>query len=567
MRPRADLISQLANGEHPDIVIIGGGANGAGLFRDLSLQGLPTLLLEKGDFSGGTSSAPSRLIHGGLRYLETGEVALVRESAEERNLLLINAPHQVRPLATWVPLWSWLGGTVRAVLRFLGLTRNPGAKGALTVKAGLMVYDRFGDRDRTMPRHQMISRSDALNLLPQLSRSTKTVAQYFDALISQPERLVMELIGDAEEDCTGAMAVPYAEVTGIEAGVLQVRDRVSGKQFQIKPRLLINIAGAWVDEVQQGLGFNRPLLGGTKGSHIVLRNKALASALDGRMLYFETDDHRACLVYPLQDDRLFMGTTDIRTDDPNDRICSDAEIDYLFEVTKKALPDVEFSHDDIIFTVAGVRPLPRSDTSSTGAISRDHKLHQFDATDNRPFPMFTLVGGKWTTYRACAAQIADSVLTHLGLPRKADTVKLSIGGGRDYPSDEAQQKQWARDLAAEAGIAPERAGKLAFRYGSRATHVAAVEAASPDERIVGAEDYSVAEIDWICRHERVVRLEDIVLRRTLMAFEGAVSWPSLRMIAAIAKPSLGWTDDDAEREVQAAADLLITRHRMKLAGE
>ena len=566
MKRRSELIERLAKGQHPDIVIIGGGANGTGLYRDLSLQGIPTLLLEKGDYSSGTSASPSRLAHGGLRYLETGEVSLVRESAEERNLMLLNAPHQVRPLPVWIPLWSWFGGSIGAILRFLQLKKNPGSKGALPVRAGLFIYDQFGNRNRSMPRHSMLSSARARQLVPQLAPRTKAVAQYFDALISQPERIVLEMIEDSEEDCAEAMALSYVEARGIRDGALTVLDRMSGEEFTIKPKLVLNIAGAWADEVQKGLRFNRKMVGGTKGSHIVVRNADLATALDGRMLYFETEDFRACLIYPMGGDRLFIGATDIRTDDPDDRRCSDEEIDYLFDAMTQAMPEVRFSRDDIVFTVAGVRPLPHSDSDVTGSISRDHKLHQFAATSDRPFPVFTLIGGKWTTYRICAEQIADAVLAHLGQERMASTTRLAIGGGRDYPVDAAAQAVWAKELARTSGISQARADLLAYRYGTRARAIAEAEAAAETGHIDGAEHYSVAEVTWICKHERVTRLEDIVLRRTLMAFEGAVTMTGLKEIAAIMRPILGWTATQAENEVTSTAELLRDRHRMSLTA-
>lgn len=562
MRSRQELLYRLANGRHPDIVIIGGGCNGAGLFRDLALQGVATLLVDKGDFSSGTSAAPTRLAHGGLKYLETGEISVVRESTEERNLMLINAPHQVRPLPVWAPLRSWFGGSAQALLRFLGLTKRLGAKGALAVKAGLIVYDRFGNKNRTMPRHSTFTRRQALKLVPQLSPRIRMVAQYHDALIAQPERLVMEIIADGERDCPEALAIPYLKATGLAEGALELRDEVSGELYRLGPSLVINAAGAWADDVQRGLGFKGRMVGGTKGSHVVVRKKALADSLDGRMLYFEADDFRACIVLSLGGDRLFLGATDIRTDDPEEMNCSDDEIDYLFDATKSILPDVAFSRDDIVYAVAGVRPLPMSDDSDPGLISRDHKLHKFSATESRPFPVFTLIGGKWTTYRACAAQIADAVLHHIGLPRRASTREMPIGGGRDFPRGEAAQAKWAEKLATSVGISPVRAEALARRYGSRAVEVAKAEktnAGMPD-----IEGFSCAEIAWIVLNERVTRLEDIVLRRTLMAFEGKLTRASLQEVAAVAAPLLGWSEGRKASEIETTGRLLVDRHRMRL---
>ena len=262
MKSRRTLVDRLKSGQHPDIVIIGGGCNGAGVFRDLALQGIATLLVEKGDFSSGTSAAPTRLAHGGIKYLETGEISLVRESTIERNLLLMNAPHQVRPLPVWVPLRSWLGGALQAPLRFFGLTKKLGPKGYLAVKAGLIVYDRFGNSHRTLPHHRMFSRSEALRRVPQLNPNIRAVAQYHDSLITQPERLVMEMIGDGERDCEEAMAIPYLEATGHRDGALELRDAITGELAKVTPRLVINMAGAWADVVQAGLGVTDRMVGG-----------------------------------------------------------------------------------------------------------------------------------------------------------------------------------------------------------------------------------------------------------------------------------------------------------------
>jgi glycerol-3-phosphate dehydrogenase len=448
-----------------------------------------------------------------------------------------------------------------APLRFFGLTRKLGGKGVLAVKAGLMVYDRFGNRHRTMPKHSTYSRGQALKIVPQLSPNIRMVAQYHDALISQPERLVLEMIEDAERDCLDAMALPYLSASGMDGDTISLRDEISGATYQVKPRLVINTAGPWADEVSQGLGFNDTMVGGTKGSHIVVRNKALADALDGRMLYFEADDFRACIVLSLSGDRLFLGATDIRSDDPEDRRCSDEEIDYIFGVMAAVLPGVQFSRDDIVYTVAGVRPLPRTDVADPGLISRDHTLHQFLATEARPFPVFTLIGGKWTTYRACAEQIADAVLGHLGLERNASTRELPIGGGQGFPRDPRRQEAWAGALAQRLDIREGRARDLAWRYGSRSAAVAEAERRAPGDLIAG---FSEAEIGWIVRNERVTRLEDIVQRRTLLAFEGRVTRAVLSRIAEIAAPILGWDADRTESESDATGDLLTTRHRMTL---
>ncbi|MGB8811989.1 MAG: FAD-dependent oxidoreductase, partial [Paracoccaceae bacterium] len=245
MHPRQHLIESLRKGICPDILIIGGGINGVGIYRDLAAQGVPALLVEAGDFASGTSSAPSRLIHGGLRYLETGEAALVRESLTERNLLLHNASHVVRPIAVWVPLRSWTGGTLMAALRFTGLVKNPGPKGALVVKLGLVLYDLFGKAYRTMPKHRMLMRAQALQEVPPLSPDIRAVGEYYDARISHPERLVTELVADAERDCPAAMAIPYLAAGPMENGRITLIVRETNEKISVAPRMVVNASGAW----------------------------------------------------------------------------------------------------------------------------------------------------------------------------------------------------------------------------------------------------------------------------------------------------------------------------------
>ncbi|MFQ6756485.1 glycerol-3-phosphate dehydrogenase/oxidase [Cereibacter sphaeroides] len=565
MRLRDEMLARLRTAKLPEILIIGGGINGVGVYRDLAAQGVPALLVEAGDFASGTSAAPSRLIHGGLRYLETGEAALVRESLTERNLLLKNACHVVRPLACWVPLRSWLGGTLAAGARLLRLTRVPGPKGAVPVKLGLMLYDVFGRAHQTMPDHRLMTAAQARREMGGLlGPDIRAVAEYYDARISHPERLVMELVADAEADCPASLALNYVAAGPQDGGAVTLTDRLTGETFTVRPKILVNAAGAWVDEVQAGLGFNGRLIGGTRGSHLVLRHAGLARDLGDRMLYFETDDHRACLIYRLSDDRVLLGTTDIRSDDPGDKFCTEAEIDYLFEVLRPILPGVRLGREHIVFAFAGVRPLPRMQAGATGAISRDHRIDEFAPSSDRPFTTLTLVGGKWTTYRAFAAQVTDRLLSATGRSRLTGTEGLAIGGARGLPFAEADREIWAEGLAARAGVSPARCRQLTRRYGSRAAEVVAAEAADP-ARFASLGPYSPAEIALICRTERVVRLEDIFLRRTLMGFEGLASREILAEVGAVAARTLDWDGPRLAEEIARTGSLLQERHRMGIA--
>ncbi|MGR3378938.1 glycerol-3-phosphate dehydrogenase/oxidase [Salipiger abyssi] len=563
MRTREELVSRLAAGTVPDIVIVGGGVNGVGVYRDLAAQGVPSLLVEAGDFASGTSAAPSRLIHGGLRYLETGEAALVRESLTERNLLLRNARHVVHPQPVWVPLRSWLAGSLSAVARFLHMTRRPGAKGAVPVKLGLMLYDLFGRAHQTMPDHRMLGARKARSEMPALAGDIVAVGEYYDARITHPERLVMELIADAEEDCPEALALPYVSAGQSRDGVLMLTDNQTGARHGIRPRIVINAAGAWVDKVQDGLGFSEKLMGGTRGTHLVLKKPGLAEKLGGRMLYFETSDHRACLALPFDAHHIYVGTTDIRVSDPEERDYTEAEIDYIFDVLRPVLPGEALGRGDIVFVMAGIRPLPLQKTDVTGEISRDHRLDIFEPTAERPFTTMTLVGGKWTTYRAFGEQVADRVLSQIGQARRQSTADLPIGGARGLPETAEARARWVAALAAETGLDPTRCATLTERYGSGARALAQAEM-SDHRRFRGLDAYTPAEIAHICRVERVTRLEDVVLRRTLMGFEGLVTRDSLEQIADAVAEALSWDAARRAAEIDATVRLLRERHRVAL---
>ncbi|PDQ18693.1 glycerol-3-phosphate dehydrogenase [Mesorhizobium sanjuanii] len=565
MRSREEVLQQLSGlpvGSAP-ILIVGGGINGIGLYRDLALQKVPAVLIDKGDFSSGTSAAPSRLVHGGLRYLETGEFELVRESVIERNHLLRNAPHLVKPIPVWVPAFSWLGGLFSAGLRFLKLKKTPGPKGILAVKLGLLFFDRFGGASQTMPRHRLVPRAESRGRMPGLSDKVCAVAEYYDARLLHPERLALELIKDAERDCPQSLAIPYVSLEETRDGVVRLKDGITGEMFAMCPRLVVNCAGAWADEVDRRLNIDKRLIGGTRGSHLIMRRPDLARQLGDGMLYFETRDLRACLVYALDSKNILLGTTDIRANDPEAASCSDEEIDYLFDVLEQVLPGARGQRSEIVFAYAGIRPLPWSGDTTTGAISRDHALHEFEPRSDRPFPVLTLVGGKWTTYRACAEQVCDAVLKRLDLRRSGSTLLQAIGVARDFPTDEIGRDRAVEDIVNASGLESALVAKLLRRYGGAAGQVSAMVADGGRQALGRDGPYHEGEIRWIARNERVTRLADIVLRRTLLPFEDAITADTITGIAAIAASELGWDEARRAEEVKLTTSLLTQHHRVK----
>jgi glycerol-3-phosphate dehydrogenase len=561
-RMRERVPDQLTQEPRISVLIVGGGINGAGVFRDLSLQQVDCLLIDKGDFASGASSAPSRLIHGGLKYLETGELRLVAESTLERNLLLKNAPHVVLPLETVLPIYSVFGGIMASVLRFFGVKTKLADRGAIISKLGLTLYDFLGRHARTMPRHRVALRARARRELPLLDPAVKATATYYDAQVTQAERLNYELVADGLAACERSAAANYVSVDHVEGDTVWLRDLVDDRLFPVKPTLVINAGGAWIDRVNRSLGIERHYIGGAKGSHLIVDHPQLHAQLRGRMVYFGSRDGRICLVYPFMG-KLLVGSTDIRVDDPDRVRCEDSEVDYMLGVLKEIFPALRLDASDIVYRYSGVRPLPYSDAANPGDVSRDHVVH-VDYLPDTQIPVLSLVGGKWTTFRGFAASVTDDVLARLARTRRVDTRDLPIGGGRDFPRDAAARAAWVSALAAGGAVSAGRAEALLSRYGTRASAVAQfcapLQGTPDDAPLASAPDYTVREIQYLCEHEAVTHLADLLLRRTPFALAGRLSPALLGETAAIAAGVLGWDALRTQREIDAVSTLVQQRH-------
>ncbi|MSU72686.1 MAG: glycerol-3-phosphate dehydrogenase/oxidase [Opitutus sp.] len=505
--PRSSLLHRLRALRTVDVLIIGGGINGAGVLRDLAANGVDALLADRADFSAGATSASSRMIHGGLRYLENGEFRLVRESLHERNRLLHHAPHAVKPLPTTIPIFSRWSGLSNALEKFLGRTSRPAKRGAFLIKIGLTLYEWFSGRDQILPRHAFTRRAEALRQRPLLHPGIVCTATYYDAWIPLPERLCLEIIDDAGAAHPGAVAANYVGVVRLTGdGGVVLRDEVSGEEFTVRPRVVVNATGAWVDFTNDALATPTRFIGGTKGSHLVVDHPELLAATRGQQIFYENEDGRICIFFPVHG-RVLVGSTDIRLDDPSQAVCDDSEIEYLLESVRTVFPAIVIGREHILARFCGVRPLPRSEAGFTGRISRDHACRDLPPDVRRPWPLHSLVGGKWTTFRAFAEEVTDRVLAELGRSRRASTRDLAIGG-----------------------------------------------------RTPEADLESPAALRALLATEAVVHLDDLLLRRTPLALYGRLTAEKFAAIAALAADVLGWDAARLAAEKNRARQILFTRH-------
>ena len=542
---REATIARLRARPEPAVLVIGGGINGISVFRELALNGVDVVLAEKADYCSGASGALSRMVHGGLRYLENGEFKLVRESLFERDLLLANAPHYVRPLPTTVPIFGVFSGLTSGALRFLRLSRRQGRRGAVLIKLGLSLYDRFTGGRRALPPHSFHGRAKTRALFPALNPGARASATYYDAWVSRPERLGLEML--AEAVAAGGVALNHAAVAGDGAGLV-LRDGIGGETIALRPRLVINATGGWIDITNTAIGAEAPrLMGGTMGSHLVVDNAALYRALDGQMIYYENEDGRICIAFPYLG-KVLVGSTDVRIDDPDAAVASASEQDYILGSLSLIFPGIVISPDEIVFRFAGVRPLPTSAVAVTGRIPRDHFCEMIEGNP----PVLCMIGGKWTTFRSFGALAADTAMARLGIARHVDTAGLAIGGGRGYPED---TESWISALAIETGVPRPRLAALLERYGTQAAKLAVVLGAEAD--IAG---HSAAELSHLIEHEQVETLADLLIRRTTIAITGELSLSVIDRSLQLLATAKGWTPERADAERRGFLDLLATRH-------
>lgn len=542
---------------HYPVLIIGAGINGCGTFRDLCLQGVDCLLIDRADICEGASAAPSRLIHGGIKYLETGELRLVRESAIERNRLLRNAPHYVKPLETVLPMRSWLGGIIPSALRFLGFKAKLADRGAVISELGLRIYDAYNRRIKALPDHRFFGPSRLRAEYPDLDGKIIAAGLYHEGRVTHAERLGLELVMDGLAANPGSALRTYTRAeAGATPGSLTITDQLSGQSVPVTADIVINAGGAWIDKVNAGLGIASRHMGGSKGSHLIVDNKDLHDALEGRMIYFGTADGRVNLLYPFFGNVL-IGSTDIPVKDPDEAVCSEAEQDYLLSVVGEIFPRMMPKREQVLLTYCGVRPLPRSEGVDIGTVSRDHAIAQ-DLLPGTEVPVLSLIGGKWTTFRAFSEQVADRVLTILGTTRRLTTEDLPIGGGRGYPASREEQLDWAQRLATEHGLTAARADVLLSRYGTAAEEIARFIAAGADRALNTLPGYSEREIAFLCSEEPMRRLSDLLFRRTSIAMEGLLTRPAIEEAARIAASTVGWSEAQTLAEI-AHADAEFTR--------
>ena len=524
-----------------DLAIIGGGINGAATARDAALRGLKVVLVEAHDFASGTSSRSSKLIHGGLRYLEQLEFKLVHEARRERRLLLKLAPHLARPIPFLLPIYQ-------------GDPYSP-----LKIRLGLSIYDLLGNLGKK-DRHRMLSPAEALRRIPGLrSEGLRAGAVYFDSE-TDDARLTLENIIDAADH--GAVVLNYTEVRGLsvtsrgagqasEVLTAEVEDMLSGRKYELAARAWVNATGPWVDQIRALL----PRFDGsktvrlTKGTHIIVPPVSgpfamFAAILPGSRIFVMAPWHGYAL----------MGTTDTDFEgDPATVRPDRVDVDYLLSALNRVL-HTPLTVNDVVGSFAGLRALAVQPGRSPSENTREYRFHRDPEVGN----FITVCGGKLTTARALAEKLVDEIMALPGMPQGASkaahpTRETPLAGGHTGVFDIfVNYASW--DAVRKFDIPHPVAERIVNTYGSRWNKVLEPVLADKSlaELLPGSPSLLAAEVDFAIRHEMATGVEDVLLRRSGLNWLAASKLrEAAPRVAEICADRLGWSLERRQSEIDS----------------
>lgn len=579
---RGDYIIAVSNADRP-ILILGAGINGAALARELVLNNFSVCVVDHGDLAGGTTAWSSRLIHGGLRYLEYSEFDLVRESLRERNLLLRLAPQFVRPLRLYVPTSNRFGGLGTSLRRFFRLKQKKSRKvdvdrGLWLIRLGLRFYDAYA-QDEVLPKYDVhrIGDPKATRVDP---KQYRWLCSYSDAQIIFPERFVVALLTDAAEE---------AKRRGLSFEMFNYHDaRLEKQRVDIRPwggertsdglptadvlrsfepAAIVNATGAWVDLTLKRLEIpSRRLMGGTKGSHFVTSNQNLRDALQGQGIYAEAADDRPVFVLPLGKDYTLVGTTDVRyTGDPGKAVPSEEELDYLVDTVNHILPGSPLTREDIDFHYAGVRPLPYTDATTTASITRRHWLER---AENPEVPTYSVIGGKLTTCRSLAEEATHELLNSLrpDAGEQSNSTDRPIPGGENFPANNEELNSTLQFLADNSAYDRSQIESMWELCGTRIEQFLSQHAPHTEELLVDT-DLPLEFVRWSIRNEWVKHLGDLVERRLMLLYQPSLSEATLQRLGDLLAEETELSREIAAFQIQETIARLRDHFGKQLAAQ
>lgn len=551
MPSRQEMWNRL--GDEVDVIIIGGGITGAGIARDAARRGLKVALIEKNDLAYGTSSRSSKLIHGGMRYLESYEFSLVFESVSERRLLMDLAPHLVNPQAFLFPVYR-------------GDRRN-----LWTINAGMLLYDGLS-LFRSPKKRKSLKPAEVREVEPAVKQDGLSGAPLYYDCSTDDARLTLENALDAANHDAAVVTWARADAFmkddhGRVCGVV-VKDCLSGELKEVRAPAVVNATGPWTDET---LGMSGPrktkVLRLTKGIHIVVDWEKLP--VNHAVVLFHPDDDRVLFALPWGN-RTYVGTTDTDYEGSLDDIAATLwDVDYLIAAANAYFPEHQIARDDVLATWSGLRPLIAPDTDleevSESKVSREHQI--MVGQDG----LITIAGGKLTTFRKMAEEVVETVVQLLrlsdGLPaelKPSESDKAPLPGAVGWPEDDDHAKVAAQTVeAGEGKVEPHIARYLSDSYGMFALNIARLCAEKPEllETLVDGQPDILAQVEWAVNNELAASVSDIMIRRTQLFYRDANQGLGvIEKVAGHMTTLLGWSEEQKQRSIdEYKAEVALSR--------
>lgn len=508
-----------------DVVVIGAGVNGLAIGRELAASGLSVVIIDRADIASATSGIATRLIHGGLKYLERLQFALVFESIRERNILLKTAPHLVRPYPMLIP--------------FLKDASRPG----WLLACGLLFHDVISVGKR-LPRNRLVLGGRLRREWPSIAGNNVRWGGLFqDANVALLERFNVELAIDAQR--RGAVVLTHSPVTDLvreASGIKGIRyqDRETGSERTIRASTVINAAGPWVDSVLELAGDSPRHIGPTKGSHLVV--DSFPGAPETCVFFESPFDHRPMFVLPWWGGLFMIGTTDIPFDGNIDElVASDDEVDYLLGGVNSLIGTAHLTPEDVLWSMSGVRALPYvADLTDPASVSRESEIVEHSGAESG---LVTIIGGKYTTHRALGEQVLRRIEKRLGRKRHTSPTRTALMPGAPAGSVEAYRAGYL----SRTRLDHRSAARLVDVYGTAAESIEALTNDIPELAIVVDPETGAiaAEIVYAVKAEGAVTLDDILVRRTTIALNRDVGLACAPRAVEVLVAHAGWTAEQA----------------------
>ncbi len=532
--------------QNPDVsvLIVGSGVNAIALFRELALQNIDVVLGNEQDYCAGATLGVSHLVHGDIYYRENGGFQLVKTAVIERQRLLNNAPHIVKPLPTIVPIFRWVTGRFHIPFKLPQEADKTGRRGMFFTRLRLMIQDKLLESGDAGIKHQFAFRKKSLKQFPRLNPDIIGTVAYYNATITAPERFCMDLLWDAQQSAINAFALNHVQCVKFEGTIATLKDSVNNVEIQLRPMLVIEAQDCLNPSDTNKL---------QKWLHLVIEHQELQNTIGEQSFFFEFENGRFIRICPYHR-HILLSTSQLTS--------GASTPDETFTVTdslkmvQQLFPTITVQNSDVVYQNSDCYPMAHPDNS--------HQLHITKAGTRAQFPILHLQGGNWTTFRVKTTEIVDQVLAAFGKERIQNTENMPVGGGKKYPHNRDEKWRWLHKQSREYNLAFEHVKLLFDRYGTRAGVVAAYLAAEPDAPLKYHTDYTIREIAYLADREQVVHLDDLILRRTNIGKLGEANADLVAEIGHITGKTLGWSFERTQHEIERTFMMLVEEHGMTL---